>query len=294
MTFGSFVRRKPMPISIIARALIESHGLTLQQNKTKIVSAEFFRQTYLRENEKREVDTLSERFYDLLDQLGISDTYEDIDYDSLSPEYQSFVDQLNLEGILEEQLALEEPDLSLMKFILRRLGQLNDEDAIDPILKSFEKMVPVIKETVEYLLRLSDLDEKHRVETGARLLQIYEDSASPASHLEYSRMYLLRPFADDARWNSDEEYVRLYNDAPDEFSRRELLLAMGRSKKDFWFRSRKQYLGELSPWLRRAFIYAASCLPNDEYRHWVRGIDKQLDDLERAIAVWALRNPIHN
>ena len=105
-------------------------------------------------------------------------------------------------------------------------------------------------------------------------------------------MYLLRPFALDGDWNSDNQYVKLFNDAIDEFSRREILLAMGRSKKDFWFRSRKQNLQEMTSWIRRAFIYGASCLPNDEYKHWIRGIDGQLDDVERAVALWARKNPI--
>jgi hypothetical protein len=54
--------------------------LTLQQNKTKILTMEEFRRVCLRENDKREVDTLSERFYELLAQIGIFDNYGDIDF----------------------------------------------------------------------------------------------------------------------------------------------------------------------------------------------------------------------
>lgn len=279
-------------LTILARSLLDNHGLTLQQNKTKIVPVESFRRDYLRENERRELDTLSERFYELLADIGIDDTYEEIDYDALPEEYQSAIDQLNLEGILQEQINVEEPDLSLLKFLLRRLGQLGDTDAIDLIFDNFGKFVPVIRETIEYLLRLDGMPAARKAELGERLINIVKDDASTASHLEYSRMYLLLPFALDGEWNSDDQYVKLYNDTPDEFSSRELLLAMGRSKKDFWFRSRKQYLHELQPWLRRAFIYGASCLPADEYKHWIRGIDGQLDDMERSIANWAKKNPI--
>ena len=279
-------------LTLIARALIENHGLTLQQNKTKILPVEVFRKVYLRENEKRELETLSERFYELLEQIGIEDTYGDIDYDSLPDEFKDAIDQLNLEGILQEQINEEEPDLSLLKFLLRRLGQLGHIGIVDLIFENFSKFVPVIRETIECLLRLDSLLGAEKEKLGARLIEIYSDEASPASHLEYSRMYLLRPFALDSGWNADEHYVKLYNDALDEFSSRELLLAMGRSGKDFWFRSRKQYLQQLPPWLRRAFIYGASCLPAEEYKHWVRGVNGQLDELERAVAFWARKNPI--
>lgn len=279
-------------LTLIARALIENHGLTLQQNKTKIVSIDVFRTKYLRENEKRELETLSERFYELLAEIGIEDTYGEIDYHALLPEYQDAINQLNLEGILKKQIDEEEPDLSLLKFLLRRLAQLGDTNAIDLIFDNFGKFVPVVRETIEYLLHLETLPAATKATLGERLIGIYRDETSTASHLEYSRMYLLRPFALDGDWSSDDQYVRLFNDSLDELSRREILLAMGRSKKDFWFRSRKQNLQEMTAWMRRAFIYGASCLPSEEYKHWIRGVDGQLDGVERAVAQWARKNPI--
>lgn len=280
-------------LTLIARSLLENHGLTLQQNKTKIISVEVFKKIYLKENEKRELETLSERFYDLLAAMGIKDTYEQIKYDTLPTEYQKAIDELNLENILREQINEEEPDLSLLKFLLKRLGQIGDTDVVGLIFDNFNKFVPVIRETIEYLLKLNTLPLKQKVELGEKIINLYRDENSTASHLEYSRMYMLRPFALDGEWNSDAQYIQLFNDAlDDDFSKREILLAMGRSKKDFWFRGRKSYWQQMTPWLRRAFIYAASCLPSDEYKHWIRGIDGNLNDMERAIANWAKKNPI--
>ncbi|MGB3516880.1 MAG: RNA-directed DNA polymerase [Elainellaceae cyanobacterium] len=279
-------------LTLIARSLIDNHGLTLQQNKTKIIPVDIFRKVYLKENEKRELETLSERFHDMLASMGVSDAYGEIDYETLDPKYKKAIDELNLENILREHINEEEPDLSLLKFLLRRLGQIGDLDAIDLIFDNFKKFVPVIRETIEYLMKLDGLSSEEKAELGEKLINIYKDESSTASHLEYSRMYILQPFALDRDWNSDKQYIKLYNDALDDFSRREILLAMGRSKKDFWFRGRKQSLHQMTPWLRRAFIYAASCLPTDEYKHWIRGIDGNLDDVERAIASWARKNPI--
>ncbi|XGV99574.1 MAG: hypothetical protein ACAF41_11625 [Leptolyngbya sp. BL-A-14] len=198
-------------------------------------------------------------------------------------------------AVLYEQIEEEEPDLSLLKFLLRRLGQLSDTAVLDSIFDNFSKFVPVIRETIEYLLRLDTLSPADKSLLGKDLIRFYKDETSTASHLEYSRMYLLRPFALDIEWNSKDQYVKLYNDAlDDDFSKREILLAMGRSKKDFWFRSRKLSLNQMTPWIRRAFIYAASCLPSDEYKHWIRGVDGNLDDVERAVASWAKKNPIND
>jgi Reverse transcriptase (RNA-dependent DNA polymerase) len=280
-------------LTLIANSLLNNHGLTLQQNKTKIVSVDIFRKIYLKENEKRELETLSERFYDLLAEMGIQDTYEEVNYNTLKPQYQKAIDELNLKRILYEQINDEEPDLSLVKFLLRRLGQLNDTEIINTIFEKFNKFTPVVRETIEYLLKVDNLTPTQKSSIGKKLISIYKDNNSTASHLEYSRMYTLRPFALNGEWNSDDQYIKLYADAlDDDFSKREILLAMGRRKKDFWFRGRKQTLPQMSPWMRRAFIYAASCLPRDEYKHWIRGMDGHLDDLERAIASWSQKNPI--
>jgi hypothetical protein len=279
-------------LALVARFLWEHHGLTLQQHKTRVVPVRNFKSVYLRENERREVDTLSSRFYELIQSLGIDDPYEDIDFDSLTPEAQEELEALNLHGILEEQLKAEEPDLSLTKFLLRRLGQVGRGESSDLVLKKFKRFVPVVREAVEYLMQIAASDAAQKPEIGERLLKIYGDSRQSAIHLEYARMYLLHPFAIDRAWNGASKFVKLRNAAVDEFSIRELTLALGRSRQDFWFRSRKQALMSMGAWVRRAFIYGASCFPADEYKHWIRGLQSQLDPLDQAVARWGAKKPI--
>jgi Reverse transcriptase (RNA-dependent DNA polymerase) len=279
-------------LTLVARFLWEHHGLTLQQSKTRVISVKSFKEVYLRENERREVDTLSERFYELVRSLGIDDQYEDIDFDSLSPEAQAALQELNLHGILEEQIKANDVDLSLIKFLLRRLGQIGKGEASALVLKKFARFVPVIREAIEYLMQVSASDSAKKVSIGDRLLTIYADSRHPATHLEYARMYLLFPFAVDRAWNTSNRLVKLRAEAVDEFAIRELTLALGRSEQDYWFRGRKQTLMSTGSWVRRAFIYGASCLPADEYKHWIRGVQSQLDPLDEAVASWAAKNPI--
>lgn len=279
-------------LTLVARYLIENHGLTLQQHKTKIVTIKKFKSTYLRENEKREIDTLSERFRELIKAIGLDDVYEDIDVDSLDEANQELLEQLNLRGILEEQLKLADPDLSLLKFLLRRLGQIGSSAEIDLVLKKFNKFVPAVREAVEFILQIPGLPRAKKAAIGKSLLKISRQKSQAASHLEYSRMYLLHPFATDESWNNKADLPSLYGTAVDEFSQRELILALGKSKQAFWFRTRKQSLMSMPAWVRRAFLYAASCLPADEYKHWIRGLQQQLDPLEQAIGRYGLKCPI--
>jgi hypothetical protein len=277
---------------LVARFLWEHHGLTLQQHKTRVIPVESFKAAYLRENERRELDTLSERFHELIESLGVDDPYGDIDLESLSSESRAQLEALNLHGILDEQLKAKEPDLSLTKFLLRRLGQLGSGESAELVLKKFKRCVPVVREAVQYLVQVSASDATQRASMGEQLFKIYSDTRQSAAHLEYARMYLLYPFAVDEAWNNATKMVKLRNEAVDEFSVRKLTLALGRSKQDFWFRTRKQALPSMGAWVRRAFIYGASCFPADEYRHWIRGLQSQLDPLDRAVARWGTRRPI--
>jgi len=279
-------------LALIARVLIENHGLTLQQSKTRIVPIDRFREIYLREHQAREVETLSQQFYTLLGEIGIRDIYETVNYDNLSPTDKALIDQLNLRQLLSDQLSEEEPDLSLLRFLLRRMSQLEDAGAVDLIANNIGRLVPVVREAIRFFVKLTSLPDTSRQDVGRRLLEVYSNNEAPISHIEYGRMFLLRPFALQAGWDSSNALVRLYNESIDDFSRRELLLAMGHGKLDFWFRARKQSLLEMTPSIRRAFIRAASCLPSDEYKHWIRGIQGQLDHTEQAIAKWSRAYPI--
>jgi hypothetical protein len=277
---------------LVARFLWENHGLTLQQHKTRVLSVERFKSAYLRENEKRELDTLSERFHELIGSLDLDSPYEDINLDALSSEDRERIEALNLHAILEVQLKAKEPDLSLIKFLLRRLGQFGNAASTDLVLKQFRRCVPVVREAIQYLIRVSENDARQRATMGEQLMKLYSDPRSSAAHLEYARMYILHPFAVDKAWNSVPRMLKLRNEAVDEFSIRKLTLALGRADQDFWFRTRKQALMSMGHWVRRAFIYGASCLPSDEYKHWVRGLQTQLDPLDRAVAQWGAKKPI--
>ena len=279
-------------LALLARVLIENHGLTLQQSKTRIVPIDRFREIYLREHQAREVETLSQKFYALLGQIGIRDIYETINYSNLSPANKALIDQLNLRQLLSEQLSEEEPDLSLLRFLLRRMSQLDDVGAVDLVVTNIGRLAPVVREAIQFFVKLSSLADSDKQDVGRRLLEVYSNKNASLSHIEYGRMYLLRPFALQPAWHSSNALVQLYNESVDDFSRREILLAMGQGHMDFWFRARKQSLLEMTPWIRRAFIRAASCLPPDEYKHWIRGIQGQLDQTEKAIANWSKACPI--
>lgn len=286
--FCSSQRQAHEQLALLANILFENHGLTLQQHKTKILPIQTFCEIYLKPDEEYELNSLSRRFREILEEIGIYDPYEEIDYDNLEPEVKEDIDSLNLIEVLEEQLGHSEIDIPLVKFIIRRLGQIRDVDAVDIIINNIDKLYPVFKEVMVYIHSLQSLEAARKHELGCKLIELLDTSI--VGHLEYHRLWILNTFTHNCDWDNEDRFVSLYNSHYDEFSQRELILAMGRAHHQHWFKSRKRTISQLPQWTRRAFLAAASCLPGDEAEHWYRSIRGDLDKLEETITRWAIAN----
>ncbi|MGY3314642.1 hypothetical protein ACV242_003138 [Peribacillus simplex] len=276
-------------LALLAHDLFENHGLTLQQSKTKIITVEQFNENYLRGVQHHELDTLSNRFYEIIGEMGLDNPYEPIDFENLDPSVQQEFINLNLEKILEEQLSSEEVDIPITKFILRRLAQL-EYNMVDLILENIEKFYPVFKDVIKYMSSLRGLTREDRHALGERLLNLLS-SDSIVSHLEFHRQWIISLFIEDTEWNNIDRFVELYNKFEDPYSRRKIILSLGRANQEHWFRTKKRYLFDFNSWIRRAFIAGGSCLPIDERKHWFQSLEARMDPLEKSVIKWARSNP---
>jgi hypothetical protein len=276
-------------LSFLANCLFRNHGLTLQPVKTKILTKTEFKRLFLTTGEMQENKSLSMKFNDILDEIGIEDCYEEFDYDELSDEDKEMIDSLNLVDILREELAKKDIDYGLTKFILGRLLQINSIEAKDIVLCQMEKLYPLFKDVICYLKGIRKIDTSTKHSIGTQLLHSLSNSF--VSHLEYHKSWILSVFTEDNEWDHQGEFCKLYSKMPDRFSKRKIILAMGRANQYHWFKTNKLDLGQFPAWQKRAFLAAASCLPGDEAIHWYRSIDHSLDELEKCVVQWAKDNP---
>ncbi len=277
-------------LAVLARALFENHGLTLERSKTTIVSIETFRDQYLCSPHATERQSLSDRFREALSKAGFDNPYQEVDFDVLDENVQREISAMNLREILDEQLKEREKplDIPLVRFILRRFAQLDLSDAADTVLLNLERLYPLFKDVVEFLTSLRSLDEGTRHSLGQRLIDLLNNSL--VAHLEYHRSWILNVFTNGREWDNDDRFIGLLSRFLDKFSQREIILALGRSGKQFWFKQNKRDFADLAPWEKRAFLAGASCLPGDEATHWYRSVKPQLDELETAVVDWASAN----
>ena len=269
-------------LAFLANVLFKNHGLTLQESKTEIVSSDQFVTRFSRTERDQERHSLQDRFRELLEQLGIEGEYEDLEYEDLDPDAQGLIDSLNLWEIFREQLSSRAPlDIPLTRFVLQRIAQLGLVDHERLLLSDLKRTNPVFREVIEAVGSQYPLSEPERAQLGEILLGLFVHPV--VGHLEYHRAWVLSLYAREPLWNHADELVRLYGKHPDSFTRRKIILALGRLNQFHWFKTWKQDFQQFSAWERRAFLIAASCLPGDEASHWYRSIRSRLDPLERAV-----------
>lgn len=276
-------------LAFLAEALFRNHGLSLQPQKTSVQDAASFRSQYLSTPLDREMDSLHQKFQELIEEIGLESWYEVIDYDDLTEEQQQLVDALNLVELFREEAEANEPDMPVVRFCLRRLGQLGDDSVVEIIFDNLESITPAFVDIMGYFSSLRFLNSETRSELGARILDLLTDSI--VSELAYHRMWIIQLFTTSREWDNENRFVNLYNRESDQACKRKLILAMGRSQQRHWFQSQWRTLFEHPHWQRRALLAAASCMPPDARRHWYRSIEPQLDILELAVMRWARGNP---
>ncbi len=278
-------------LAFLADFLYRNHGLTLQPQKTVVLSANDFKERFLPSSpEDRELAALEEKFDELITKLNLEDRYTPIDYDDLDEEEKELIDSLNLVELFQEHVSEDNDiDVPLVRFILRRLTQLGDGAILDDLLNNLDVLHPLFPEIIAYVRADKNLSNKDRAKIGKRILDLAERSI--VSELDYHRMWALYLFAESTEWNNADRFPSLLAAARDQLSRRKLILAMGRARQRYWFQGQWRKLFEEAPWPRRAMLAGFSCLSPDPRKHQFKAIESRLDPLEKAVMRWAKKQP---
>jgi hypothetical protein len=279
-------------LSLLATILFDMHGLTLQAQKTKIIPSKVYISNVLENEERRELERLSNEFRSIMSRIGLEDPYEVIDFDQLPEEIQKKIEGLNLLELFRETILVSEYDISMARFIINRWAWQRNLEPLELILSKLDHLYPNFSEIIRYFSNIgSVLDINGRNRIGETLLNKLDGSV--VGQLEFHRMLIMGLFAGSNKWGCADKLPGYYFTARDNWLKRNIQMALGKCGKDYWFRAQKQNFEQMSPWEKRSFLYAASCLPKDELSHWYGAIKPRLDNLEIYIINWASANPIN-
>jgi hypothetical protein len=222
--------------------------------------------------------------------LGLGSNYDEIEWDDLDEEQQKEIDGMNLGKVFRDEVAKgDDADLGALRFLIRRLAQLGDDEILEDIFSNLETLHPVLADVIKYLESLRSISAEKQKDIGQRVLDLLQSSF--ITEMPHHRMWVLTLFCESTGWDNQERFLNLLSSLSDQFSRRKLILALGRSGQTAWFQSRWRSLFDETHWCRRALLLGASCMPSDARKHWYDSVEPRLDVLEKAVVKFARKRP---
>lgn len=275
-------------LTFLATILHGNHGLTLQEAKTEIVSADEFRGRFGWSEQAEATASIQEHLATLLAAVGI-DTYDLPDFDALPENVVSEIEKANVWQLFASQMESARPDMRTVRFALQQIKWWGLRDEGGVILDHAAALSSIFSEAVRAATASPDLTEGEMRDVAKRLLELIEDPAF--GHLAYFRAWILAVLAESPDWNHSRGLQAVHRTNADSFTKSAATLALGVAGVDHWFRSHRDELFLMDPWERRAFLAGAACLPNDERKHWYASVRPRLNELEVAVLNWAKTCP---
>jgi len=245
-------------LAFLAEQLGINEGLALNVAKTRV----FTRAEY--------VEHLKELLTELTDQAEgqafaelTSHLYFD---DEPDPEELEKLKNVNLLGLLQEEVGKEAYDIGRIKLIFRALRITKPQEAIPYIGENFSELVVFAKDVVllmqalegEYLVPFNNLGDKV-VDTILK---------PPALSIQLVKSWLLELFVRGTVPLSPVGLKKL-EVLTSPLDRRQLLLIRGRMNLQNYFRMQKGAFGQFSSIEKYCLIWGAACLPEDEHQKWL-------------------------
>jgi hypothetical protein len=273
----------------VTRFIHSNHRLVLSGEKTRIVPVEHFIKTH-KDDDAEEAKLIKGK----AEEIALAEYYEEL-MDNLQPYQQpeEIFDEKSYEKVFEdiaktqrfeilskaysELLAAELerpfPQIGLLRRIFKNASRYRIRSILSLSLKNFEKLVPVVRELVLYLHKVID---PKIVRTNRRAFNAIV--ASPRMKIPYINMWVSSLFEHEAFGSAGMPRYDVITSLRDQ-----ALIARRRSDRT-WVKDYKNGLDVLGPWEKRAVLYAADVLSEDEAVHWMRGVAARGDILESAVA----------
>jgi hypothetical protein len=277
--FRLYLRRDQDPyaaLAFLSEHLMTNEGLFLASAKTRVRTlGEYFERLNISSGE----DTAQ------ADESAAQRLLQEI-YDSEdSAEAVEALRSEDLIGDLKAELSNEFWDVGRIRVLLRCMKLTKAADAAEFIKGHLRELLPFVKDVVLLIEELVRDGSELFDGLADEIVKLILDPA--AQRLSVTRAWLLELFIREVIPISYEQAKPLF-ELKETLDIRAILVLRGQLADVNFFRQRKTKMDELNPWVQPAFIYAAHCLPSDEYKAWLGTIKGRLSfPLSDLFCKWA-------
>ena len=275
---------------ILLSGKLFNEGLSLQKNKTRILTAKEFTDevNLLLKAHQTAEENLTEE--DRLLRMSIHfDPYSDTrvdDYEKLKEQ----VADVDIVGTLARELDKTRIDATITKQALSALRVLDAEPrkqilsmALQP--DNLQTLAPVFPRLMTVLRGIYlELDEETQDLVDDALMGLVTAN-SYIVKLDLNLGYLIQVLRRRSTRTKETLFVKVFKMYPSPLVRREIILAMADWGHNHWLTDLKKRFNGLSKWERRAYIVASYFL-TDEGKYWRKKSDSSFEPAEKVVREW--------
>ncbi|MDD5410640.1 MAG: RNA-directed DNA polymerase [Methylobacter sp.] len=255
--------------------LYTAHRLSLQSHKTHLYDVGDFVTEEMIDPEELENKTQEEKLEALQEFFSQYQEPEESD----EPDINAIIRD-NLVDLFQACLDSTPLHLGTAKYLLRRATALRTGILREVVLDNMDKLAPTMREVAYYIVATTNTE--YAEEVGNKFCKGCQ--STNYEFLPFLQIWLLDVLQTKMVDSLETEVAQLcekYNVALGQ--RPYALLARSKGYHD-WVREQKETWQNNSPWDRRAIIWAAKALSNDEMNFWLKRVQNAGDILDKAIA----------
>jgi len=290
--FHIFAESKQEAYSYLAflAQILFNEGLSLQRNKTRILTSEELRQ------ESRHLD-----FAEIDDVTALPPEARlmrlSVRYDPYSPtaeeDYETLkeaVSSIDIVGILSREIAKTNIDAPLTKQAIAAVRALDSEHRSGAIITlldidNLETLAPVFGNVMRLLRSVYDeVDESTQNFADQTMIQLF-DTDSYLIRNELNLAFLLPVFGLRQSIHKEKVLVEAFDRSLSPLVRKEIILIMARWGVTYWLSDILRRFDSLSRWERKSLIIASYHL-HDEGRHWREHAKSMFSADETIVRNW--------
>ena len=268
---------------------LANEGLVLQKKKTRILSAQEFRETAQLLDPAEAANALASEEQKLLSISLRFDPYSptaEEDYEELK----GAIQEIDIIGILGREIAKTTIDSAVAKQAVQAIlvldasqqqqavGMLLDGDNVMTLAPVFVAVMRVVRE----VYASSAADARARIDEA--LCRLWTER-SPLLSVEVNLSYFIRAMAGDQIQQKEEILIRVFEESANPMIRRMVILVMAKWSCHYWLSDAKMKYGAMSVFERRAFIIASYFL-GDEGKHWRDHVKSSWSEAEVLTRDW--------
>lgn len=268
---------------------LSNEGLVLQKKKTRILTAQEFRETAQLLDPAEAANALATEEQKLLSISVRFDPYSpnaEQEYDDLK----GAIQEIDIIGILGRELAKTTIDSAVARQAVQAIKVLDpqqqlqavemllDPDNIMTLAPVFTTVMRVVRDV--YDGSISD----SRAQIDNALCALWTEQ-SPLLSVEVNLSYYIKTLAGDQTQQKEEIMIRIFDGSANPMIRRLVMLVMATWSCHYWLSDAKTKYGAMSIFERRAFIIASYQL-GDEGKHWRDHVKSNWSDAELLLRNW--------